>query len=64
MELKDNRILILYTDNGFPLVSTFGIDELHLVKNKINNIEKTEGQKLLWLVNGKLLNITSKGDIY
>lgn len=64
MDLKVSRILILYTENGFPLAKSFGKNELCLVKSKIKEIENTEGQQLLWLVSGKLLNITLDGDIY
>jgi len=64
VDLKDSRIFILYTENGFPLVESFGKNELCLVKNKIKEIENTEGQRLLWLVSGKLLNITLDGNIY
>jgi len=62
--MRDDRVIVLYLDNDVYVAKSFGPNELDLVRLKISEIRRSRNKRLLWLVNGNLLNVTPNGDIY
>lgn len=60
-----SKIIVLYIDeDGSYTASSFDKDDKQRIKMKIDEINISKNKKLLWLVEGSLLNIVSDGEDY